>query len=76
MLGRLIIGAIIGSVGASLAKQEKKGCLMNIVAGMAGSYVGQELFGHWGPHLAGMALIPSILGAAIVTVVVGHFTKS
>lgn len=71
---RLIIGAIIGSIGASLAKQEKKGCLMNILAGVVGSYVGHALFGQWGPRLADMAVFPSILGATIVTIVVGHFT--
>jgi hypothetical protein len=36
--------------------------LINIIAGLAGSYIGQAIFGHWGPHLAGMALVPSILG--------------
>lgn len=75
MLGRLIIGAIIGSIGASLAKQQKKGCVMNILAGVVGSYVGHALFGHWGPQLAGMAVFPSILGASLVTIVVGHFTS-
>ncbi|MBS6671686.1 MAG: GlsB/YeaQ/YmgE family stress response membrane protein, partial [Actinomyces graevenitzii] len=33
----------------------------------------QALFGTWGPALAGMALIPSILGAVIVVAVVSFF---
>lgn len=70
----LIIGAIIGSLGAGLAKSEKKGCLFNIFAGIVGSYVGQALLGDWGPDLAGMAIFPSIIGAALVTMVVAYMT--
>ena len=44
-----------------------------IIAGLVGSSVGQSLFGAWGPSLAGMALIPSILGAVIVVSVVSFF---
>ncbi|MGT2660104.1 GlsB/YeaQ/YmgE family stress response membrane protein, partial [Streptococcus urinalis] len=31
--------------------------------------LGQALLGTWGPSLAGMALIPSIIGAVIVVLV-------
>ncbi len=41
----------------------------NILAGLVGSFVGQSLLGTWGPKLAGMALIPSIVGAIIVVIV-------
>lgn len=49
------------------------GILSNVVAGLIGSFVGQRLFGTWGPALAGMALIPSILGAVIVIAIVVLF---
>ena len=49
------------------------GIIANIFAGLIGSSVGQSLFGSWGPRLAGMALIPSILGAVIVVAVVSFF---
>lgn len=42
----------------------------NIIAGLVGASAGQWLLGSWGPQLAGMALIPSILGAIILVVVV------
>lgn len=42
-------------------------------AGLVGSFVGQSLFGFWGPSLAGMAILPSILGAIIVIAVVDLF---
>ncbi|HFR3412338.1 TPA: GlsB/YeaQ/YmgE family stress response membrane protein, partial [Streptococcus suis] len=41
--------------------------------GLVGSSIGQSLFGHGGPSLAGMALFPSILGAVIVVAVVSFF---
>lgn len=49
------------------------GIIANIIAGLLGSSVGQALFGTWGPTLAGMALVPSILGAVIVIAVVSFF---
>lgn len=52
---------------------ESMGCIYNIFAGLVGSFVGQSLFGFWGPSLAGMAILPSILGAIIVIAVVDLF---
>lgn len=49
------------------------GIVSNVVAGLIGSVVGQKLLGTWGPTLAGMALIPSILGAVIVIAIVALF---
>lgn len=72
MLWTLLVGALIGSVGGAITKKGGSGWIANILAGIIGSYVGQSLFGTWGPVLADMALIPSILGAAIVTVVAAY----
>lgn len=67
----LIIGALIGLVAGAITKKGgSMGWIANILAGIAGSWVGQALFGAWGPSLAGMALIPSIIGAVIVVIVV------
>ena len=66
----LVIGFIAGAI---TKKGGAMGIIANIVAGLIGSSVGQSLFGAWGPTLAGMALIPSILGAVIVIVVVSFF---
>ncbi|BFT66708.1 GlsB/YeaQ/YmgE family stress response membrane protein [Parvimonas sp. KA00067] len=49
------------------------GIIANIIAGLLGSSVGQALFGTWGPKLAGMAIVPSVLGAVIVIAVVSFF---
>ena len=71
MIWSLIVGAIIGLIaGAITNKGGSMGWIANILAGLVGSLVGQSLLGTWGPSLAGMALIPSIIGAVIVVAVV------
>ncbi|EPC6537942.1 GlsB/YeaQ/YmgE family stress response membrane protein [Enterococcus hirae] len=70
----LIVGAIIGLIaGAITNKGGSMGWIANIVAGLVGSAIKQALLGSWGPQLAGMALIPSIIGAIIVVAVVSFF---
>ena len=70
----LIVGGLIGLIAGSITKKGgSMGWIANIIAGLVGSSVGQGLFGAWGPSLAGMALIPSILGAVIVVAVVSFF---
>ncbi|MEY8444325.1 GlsB/YeaQ/YmgE family stress response membrane protein [Lactococcus ileimucosae] len=74
MIWSLIVGAIIGMIaGAITSKGKYMGWIANILAGLVGSAVGQALLGTWGPSLAGMALIPSIIGAVIVVAVVSFF---
>lgn len=73
MILSLIVGAIIGAVaGAITNRGAAMGWIANIVAGLVGSAVGQWLLGSWGPTLAGMAIIPSIIGAVIVVLVVSY----
>ncbi|MGT2811940.1 GlsB/YeaQ/YmgE family stress response membrane protein [Streptococcus minor] len=70
----LIVGGLIGLIAGAITKKGgSMGWIANIIAGLVGSSVGQGLFGSWGPSLAGMALIPSILGAVIVVAVVSFF---
>ena len=66
MIWSLLVGAFIGWIGSLLTNK-------NRLAGLIGSAVGQSLFGHWGPRLAGMAVIPSVLGSVIVIAVVSFF---
>ena len=74
MIWSIIIGGFIGFIAGAITKKGgAMGIIANIVAGLIGSSVGQSLFGAWGPTLAGMALIPSILGVVIVIVVVSFF---
>lgn len=52
MLTSIIAGAIIGLIaGALTSSDDRRGCLGNIILGLAGSWIGQLLFGDWGPGL-------------------------
>ena len=74
MIWSLIVGGFIGFIAGGITKKGgAMGIIANIVAGLIGSSVGQSLFGAWGPTLAGMAIVPSILGAVIVIAVVSFF---
>ena len=67
----LIVGAIIGLLaGVITGRGGSMGFLANILAGLVGSTLGQALFGAWGPQMAGMAVVPSVLGAVILVLVV------
>ena len=57
----LIVGAIIGAVAGVITRRSgAMGWISNIIAGLVGSAIGEALLGHWGPQLAGMAIIPSL----------------
>ena len=74
LLWSLIIGAVIGAIaGAITGRGNSMGWIANIVAGLVGSALGQALLGSWGPSLAGMALVRSIIGAVILVLIVSFF---
>ncbi|WP_427814583.1 GlsB/YeaQ/YmgE family stress response membrane protein (plasmid) [Enterococcus sp. 22-H-5-01] len=71
LIWSLIVGAIIGVIaGAITGRGNSMGWIANIIAGLVGSALGQALLGTWGPSLAGMALVPSIIGAVILVLIV------
>ncbi|MCW0952936.1 GlsB/YeaQ/YmgE family stress response membrane protein [Weissella ceti] len=72
LIWTLIIGAIIGAIGGAITKTSM-GWIANIAAGLVGSWLGETLLGSWGPHLANMALIPSVIGAVVVVIVTTWF---
>jgi len=75
LIWTLIIGAVIGAIGGAITKTSM-GWVANIGAGLVGSWLGEKLLGSWGPHLADMALIPSIIGAVIVVILVSWLVGS
>lgn len=75
MLWSIIAGGLIGLLAGKITKKgSSMGIIANVFAGLVGAYAGQSLLGSWGPSIAGMALLPSIVGAAIVITVVSFFT--
>ena len=71
MIWSIIVGGLIGLVAGSLTKKRgSMGIVANVLAGLVGSSVGQHFLGTWGPRLADMALIPSVLVAVSFIAVV------
>ena len=67
----LIVGGVIGAIAGAITKKgSSMGIIANIIAGLVGSTIGQAILGTWGPSLAGMALVPSIIGAVILVAIV------
>lgn len=67
----LIVGGLIGLfAGAITNKGGSMNWIANILAGLIGSSLGEALFGRWGPQVAEMAVVPSILGAVILVIIV------
>ena len=42
------------------------GFFVSAIVGIIGAWLGGSLFGHFGPQLAGVSLLPAILGSAIL----------
>ena len=67
----LVVGGLIGPAAGALTRRGgSMGVISNIVAGLVGSSIGEAVLGAWGPQVAGMAIIPSIIGAVILVMIV------
>lgn len=66
----LIVGGVIGWVaGLILGRDVPGGVIGNIIAGIVGAWLGGAVFGNWGPHVAGFAIVPALIGALILVFV-------
>lgn len=68
----LIIGAVIGAIGSMIVGRDLPG---GWIGGLLGAWVGGNLLGNWGPNVAGMAIIPAIIGAAVVVFVISLLVR-
>lgn len=67
----LIVGGVIGLIAGAITKRGgSMGVISNIIAGLVGSSLGEAVLGSWGPRVAGMAVVPSIIGAVILVLIV------
>ncbi|MEW4355065.1 GlsB/YeaQ/YmgE family stress response membrane protein [Streptococcus pneumoniae] len=67
MIGSMLIGWLIAFLAAAITNRgERMGCIGKILLGWAGAWIGQLLFGYWGPQVVGTAVVPSILGAMLL----------
>ncbi|CAN2253958.1 GlsB/YeaQ/YmgE family stress response membrane protein [Bacillus vallismortis] len=63
----LVVAILIGLIGSAIVGNRMPGGIFgSMIAGMAGAWIGHGLFGTWGPSLGGFAIIPAIIGAAIL----------
>ncbi|MFB9770717.1 GlsB/YeaQ/YmgE family stress response membrane protein [Lactiplantibacillus modestisalitolerans] len=70
-LWTLVVGGVIGAVAGMVTSRDlPAGIIGDVIAGLAGAWLGQRLLGSWGPSLAGMALIPAIIGAVVLVILV------
>lgn len=66
----LIVGGIIGWLaGLILGKDVPGGIIGNIIAGIVGAWIGGALLGDWGPTMAGIAIVPALIGSIILVLV-------
>ena len=67
MIGSMFVGFLIGLLaGAITNRGERMGCFGKMFLGWIGASLGHLLFGTWGPDLAGIAIVPAVLGAMVV----------
>ncbi|WP_439130183.1 GlsB/YeaQ/YmgE family stress response membrane protein [Polaribacter sp.] len=76
ILYTLIIGAICGYIADMLMKNNGFGLIVNIIIGIAGSFVGDWLYGKLGIHIdVGNAILNQIIigasGAIVILFLVG-----
>lgn len=75
----LIIAAIAGWIGDALVKHDMPGGFWGaLVAGLVGSWIGAYIpfFNVLGPRIGGVAIIPTVIGAAIFVFVLGLFRRA
>jgi uncharacterized membrane protein YeaQ/YmgE (transglycosylase-associated protein family) len=84
LLVLLLIAAICGGVGQSLAGYDLGGCLVSIVVGFIGAYIGMWLAGKFGlPEFLTIKIggktfpiIWSVIGSAVFTLIVALIRRA
>lgn len=63
----LIVAAVCAAVAAAVVPGRiPGGFLTSVVFGVIGGWIGMKLIGPLGPSLAGVSLVPTIVGSAIL----------
>ncbi len=83
LLVLLLIAGIVGGLGQSISGYSFGGCLMSIIVGFIGAYVGVWLAGQLGlpeiftVNIEGQSfpVVWGIVGSAILSLILGLFTR-
>lgn len=63
----LIVAAVCAWIGEKLVPGViPGGFLTSAIVGIIGAWIGGMMMGHFGPELAGVSLVPCILGSAVL----------
>ena len=72
----LIVAAVCAWIGERLVPGViPGGFLTSAIVGIIGAWVGGSLIGHIGPDLAGVSLVPCILGSALTVFVLSLVSR-
>lgn len=73
----LLVAIVIGLIGSAIVGNRMPGGILgSMVAGLVGAWIGHSLLGTWGPSLAGFAILPAIIGAAIFVFILSLIMRS
>ncbi|MDN3018811.1 GlsB/YeaQ/YmgE family stress response membrane protein [Paenibacillus sp. BSR1-1] len=73
----LIVGGIIGWLaGLIVGRNIPGGIIGNIIAGFVGAWLGTMILGNWGPRVADFAIIPAIIGAAVLVLLLSFIMRA
>lgn len=68
----LIVAGFVGWIASRIVLGDRPyGCLGSTLAGLVGGWLGYLLIGPIGPTLFGVRLLPALVGAILLTLVVG-----
>ena len=63
----LIVAAVCAWIADALVPGRiPGGFLASAIVGVIGAWIGTALFGHFGPDLAGVSILPAIIGSALL----------
>lgn len=73
----VIVAIVVGWIGDAIVKTDMPGGVIgSAIAGFIGAWLGHLILGHMGPDIGGIAIIPAILGAAVVVFLVGLISRT
>jgi uncharacterized membrane protein YeaQ/YmgE (transglycosylase-associated protein family) len=81
IIGWIILGGLAGWIASMLTgRNDRQGCLMNIIVGVVGAAIGGAIVGLFGGGgVTGFnlgSLLVAILGAVVLLAIVNFFTRS